>query len=67
MRAVQSTSERERLLKVVGGEVSVCPESADIVDEHIQPWVGVENRDGEPAYLFLGCHVGGKRVDRRVA
>ena len=59
--------EGERALQAVGGQVAVRPEPADVVDQHVQPRVGVEDRDGEPTYLGLGGHVGGERVDGRVA
>ena len=57
--------EGERALQTVGGQVSVCPEPADVVDQHVEPWVSVENADGEPTDLGLRGHVGGERVDGR--
>ena len=49
----------------VGGRMSMRPKPADVVDQHIQPRVGVEYSDGQPAHLGLGAHVGGKCVDGR--
>lgn len=34
--------EGERLLKPVGGQMAVRPEPADIVDQHIELWMGRE-------------------------
>ena len=59
--------EGERVLKAVGGWVPMCPEPADVVDQHVQSRVGVEDGGGEPPYLGLGAHVGGERVDGRVS
>lgn len=41
--------EGERALQAIGGQVSVRPEPADVVDQRVQPRIGVEDRDGEPA------------------
>src|ERR1019366_9734398 len=60
--------EGKRALEAVGRRVSVCPEPADVVDQYVQPRVGVEDIGGEPAHLCLGGHVGlvgvGVRVSR---
>jgi hypothetical protein len=58
--------ERERTLQAVGGDVPVCPETADVVDQHVQSRVQVEHFAREAVYLGLRRQVGGERVDRRV-
>src|SRR5205085_2211278 len=49
--------EGERALQAVGGQVAVGPEPADVVDQHVQPRVGGEDRAGEPPDLDLGAQV----------
>jgi hypothetical protein len=46
--------ERERVLQPVGGLVAMRPEPADVVEEDIQPQVGVEDLCGEATDLGLG-------------
>src|ERR1700693_4820583 len=57
----------ECLLQSVGRQVSVCPKPTDVVDQHVEPRVGVEDRDGESPDLGLGTHVGAERIDGRVS
>ena len=59
--------EGEGVLQAIGGRMSVRPEPADVVDQHIQPWVSIENCAGEAAHLGLGAHVGCEHVDGRVS
>ena len=58
--------EGEGTLQAVGGRVSVCPEPADVVDQHVESWVSIQDADGEPTDLGLRGHVGGEGVDGRV-
>jgi len=55
--------EREGALQAVGGEVPVSPEPADIVNQHVQPRIGVSHLGGQAAHLCQDRHVGGKGVD----
>ena len=57
----------EGALQPVGGDPAGGPEPAHVVDEHVQARVRVQNLAGQPSYLRLGGHVGGERVDCRVA
>src|ERR1700694_2516147 len=57
----------ECLLQSVGRQVSVCPKPTDVVDQHVEPGVGVEDRDGESPDLGLGAHVGAERIDGMVS
>ena len=43
----------ERVLQPVGGRVSVCPKSADVVDQRVQPRVGAQDGGGKPPDLGL--------------
>jgi len=42
----------------------VGPEPAHVVDQYVQPWIGVEYLAGQPADIDLGGQVGGEHVDR---
>ena len=55
---------REGVLEAVDGGVPGGPEPADVVDQHVQPWVRREHLVREPAHLVLGGHVGDEDVDR---
>ena len=59
--------EGEGVFQAVGGDVPVRPEAAHVVDQHIQPRIGVEYLAGQAADLGLGGHVGDVHVHRRVA
>ena len=59
--------EGEGALQAVGSRVSVGPEAADIVDQHVQTRVSLEDNGGELTQLVLGGHVGGERVNSRVS
>jgi hypothetical protein len=50
------------VLQAVGGGVPVSPEPADVVDQHVQAWVGVRHQGGQTAHPGLGRHVCGKGV-----
>jgi hypothetical protein len=56
--------EREGVFQAVGGDMPVGPEPAHVVDQYVQPWIGVEYLAGQPADIDLGGQVGGEHVDR---
>jgi hypothetical protein len=47
--------------------VPVLPEPADVVDQHVQAGIRVEDLSGQAPYLSLAGQVGGERVDGGVA
>ena len=57
--------EREGVLHAIGGDVPVSPEPADVVDQHVQPRVGVQYLSGQTAHPGLNRHVRGKGIHRR--
>jgi len=56
--------EREGVLQAIGGDVPVSPEPADVVDQHVQPRVGVQYLSGQAAHPGLNRHVRGKGIHR---
>jgi len=59
--------DRKCVLKAIGGHVAMCPESADVVEQHVQPGIGRQNLVGQPPDLGLRRHVGDEDVHRRIA
>ena len=59
--------DREGVFQAVCGHPPVGPESADVVDQHVQPRVRVEHGRGQSADLGLRRQVGDERVHRRVS
>lgn len=59
--------EREGVLESVGGDVPMRPRPADVVDQHIQSRVRLEDLGGQSAHLGLGGHVRDEHVHRGVA
>jgi len=39
--------EGEGVFQTIGGDVPVRPESAHVVDQHVQPWIGVGHLAGQ--------------------
>jgi hypothetical protein len=52
------------VLQVIGRDVPVSPEPADVVDQHVQPRVGVQYLSGQTAHPGLNRHVRGKGIHR---
>jgi hypothetical protein len=59
--------EGEGVLKPVDGRVAVGPEPADVVEQHIEAWIGGEDLGGQPPDFGLGGHVGDEDVHCGIA
>jgi hypothetical protein len=59
--------EGECVLQPVGGHVAMCPEPADVVEQHIQARVRGEDLGRQPPDLGLRRHVGDEDVHRSAA
>ncbi len=52
--------EREGVLQAVGGDMPMGLEPADVVDQDVQPRVGVKHLSSQTAHPGLDGHVRGK-------
>ena len=59
--------EGEGVLQSVGRRVAVCPEPADVVEQHIEARVGCQDFIRQSPHLGLRRHIGNEDIDRRVA